>query len=298
MISANFHLFTPHSFSTLPTHLVRRILHRVAAERNYDFTPTPRVPTTLSTVTNGDTFKSMSEICNDFEAQEINDGPSHTPRPDAATLWTYSATVDPELHLPNDSYLNLASDHVLSLPIDRTLQTIPPQAGSSTSSHPLVELPKIFDDHHKAKATNEDSQASPITSPSLSSISSRSAIRFQLLTTLHIDGISGNVDDISLQNLKWCTHLTALWTRKCNITDYGVRLLASSLELPGPIIHASTSSQSSSVSAEGRGLRRLRAWFLPGCYKVTDKSLKSFARWPGLVLLGRGSDLDRRSNVD
>jgi hypothetical protein len=53
------------------------------------------------------------------------------------------------------------------------------------------------------------------------------------------------------------------------ITDYGITLLASALELPGL-----------------KGMCRLRAWSLLRCKGITDKSMKIFAKFPGLIMLG------------
>ena len=97
-----------------------------------------------------------------------------------------------------------------------------------------------------------------------------------MLTTLTLDGVDNVVTDSTVLALKWCTHLTALWMKGCQVSDAGVRLLASSLHLPG---------NARSVD-EGRGMWRLRAWSLRGCMGLTDRSMRSFARWPGIVLLG------------
>lgn len=98
-----------------------------------------------------------------------------------------------------------------------------------------------------------------------------------LLTTLTLDGIDGAVSDLTVTALKWCTHLTALWMKGCQVTDAGIRLLASALELPGE----------GTWEHEGRGMWRLRAWFLKGCTGISDRSMQAFARWPALVVLGK-----------
>ena len=157
----------------------------------------------------------------------------------------------------------MSSDHILPVRMDNTLHCLAPQQREG-SVHPLVEIPKAFEEYHRTRL-----HAPGLSLPPL-----------QLLTTLHIDGMQGTIDDTNLQNLKWCTHLTVLWTKKCEISDYGVRLLASSLQLPGPC-----NAPERGVDP-GRGPRRLRAWFMSGCKKITDASLRTFARWPGLVLLG------------
>jgi hypothetical protein len=70
---------------------------------------------------------------------------------------------------------------------------------------------------------------------------------FRFLTTISLNNSNGPIDDQNIQGLRWCTHLTALWMQ---------------------------------------GMCRLRAWSLIGCKGVTDKSMKTFAKFPGLVMLG------------
>ncbi|KAL7421123.1 hypothetical protein Q5752_004008 [Cryptotrichosporon argae] len=111
--------------------------------------------------------------------------------------------------------------------------------------HPLTLLPKLFSSMYPA---------------------------FDFLTTLSLSCSDSAVNDTSIQALAGCTHLTALWTRSSRLTDAGIRLLAAALDLPGP-------------AGAGRGMRRLRAWYLAGSRGVTDKSMRSFARYPGLVVL-------------
>ena len=84
-----------------------------------------------------------------------------------------------------------------------------------------------------------------------------------------MDASEGVINDRNIQSLKWCTHLTALWMLGTSVTDYGITLLASALELPG-----------------GKGMCRLRAWSVARSKGVTDKSMKAFAKFPGLVMLG------------
>jgi hypothetical protein len=97
--------------------------------------------------------------------------------------------------------------------------------------------------------------------------------KFALITTLQLDSA---VDNASVMALRYAPHLTVLWTRRCHgLSDDGVRMLAASLVPP-------------LGSADAQGLWRLRAWYLAGCKQVGDGSMKSFARWPGLVLLGEG----------
>lgn len=90
--------------------------------------------------------------------------------------------------------------------------------------------------------------------------------RFTLLTTLTLDSIDNVVNDDTIVNLRYCTHLAVLWTKGCGITDHSVRLLSAALDL-----------------VNKRGLCRLRAWFLPGCKGISDASMRSLARWPGLI---------------
>jgi hypothetical protein len=93
--------------------------------------------------------------------------------------------------------------------------------------------------------------------------------KFRFLTTLKLDPSEGVIDDRNIQSLKWCSHLTALWMLSTSVTDYGITLLASALELPGD-----------------KGMCRLRAWSVARSKGITDKSMKAFAKFPGLVMLG------------
>ena len=88
------------------------------------------------------------------------------------------------------------------------------------------------------------------------------------MTTLTLDGIDGVVTDQSVLALKYCSHLTALHMRGCRITDTPLHLLASALDLETK-----------------QGMCRLRAWYLPGCKGVTDKSMRSLSRYPALCVV-------------
>lgn len=157
-------------------------------------------------------------------------------RPDEATMWAFHALADPE---------SAPQHHTLVLPADMTMAHLPRSTTIvDEPDHPLNALPRLF---------GHD---------------------FALLTSLTLSGGNGAVNDTSVQALKWCTYLTALWMRGCTkVTDDGIRLLASSVSLPSEV-------------EGGRGMWRLRAWWLRGCIQVSDKSMKSFAKWPGLSLLG------------
>jgi hypothetical protein len=154
--------------------------------------------------------------------------------PDEATVWAIQA-----LHLPSET-----PDRTLGLPSTHLL--------SHMQGHPITTLP-VYE-----------------IEPDLLSLSAPTDFRF--LTTLTLDVSDGQIDDRMAQSLRWCTHLTALWMRGLSITDYGITLLASALELPGH-----------------KGLCRLRAWSLLRCKGITDKSLKTFAKFPGLIMLGMSS---------
>ncbi|WVR09013.1 hypothetical protein IAU60_006073 [Kwoniella sp. DSM 27419] len=137
----------------------------------------------------------------------------------------------------------------ISLPTATVLHHLAPNPLLEYPEHPLVELPKLYSTLHAV---------SPIS----------------LLTSLTLDGMDGVVNDYAIISLKWCTHLTALWMKGCRVTDEGIRLLASALELPGE-----------KPSVEGKGMWRLRSWSVAGCKGISDRSAKVFARWPGLVML-------------
>lgn len=163
-------------------------------------------------------------------------------RPDEATIWAFSALLDPE---------GGEKSHTLGLPIMSTLLHLTCDPTSDHPDQPLVGLPKLY------RTLQPNS--------------------LRLLTTLTLDAMNALINDSTVLALKWCTHLTALWLKGCQVTDIGIRLLASALVLPGD----GTSGQ-----VEGRGMWRFRAWFLRGCTGVTDRSMKPIARWPGLTLLG------------
>lgn len=140
--------------------------------------------------------------------------------------------------------------HTIALPPDATLAHLKPSRDrvGIDKHHPLVLAPQLFNRLHQDKYT--------------------------FLTSLKLDGVNDKISDSSIQSLRYATHLTALWMRGCRfITDDGIRMLAMSLELPDGI-------------HDGKGIWRLRAWWLKGSGLVTDKSMKSFIKWPGLALLG------------
>jgi hypothetical protein len=156
-----------------------------------------------------------------------------TERPDEATIWAMSALLDPgEL-----------SSFTLALPTNITLAHLVPNPILAEPEHPMLSLPKLYS-------------------------SVRRDISF--LTTLFLNGETDTITDDTIMPLKWCTHLTVLWTRNSRVTDAGVKLQASALELESH-----------------RGMSRLRAWYLSGCKGISDRSMRSFARWPGLLLLGQ-----------
>jgi hypothetical protein len=153
---------------------------------------------------------------------------------------------------------NAEEDHSLALVTDVTLAHIKPNPLFQYPDHPLVQLPKLYNALHAD---------APL----------------QLLTTLTIEGES--VKDDAIQRLRYATHLTVLWMKGCGVTDNGIRLLGSSLLLEGD-------------EEENRGMWRLRAWYLPGCRGVGDRSMKVFARFPGLVTLGESSLLFTGDQAD
>ncbi|WWC98044.1 hypothetical protein V866_004933 [Kwoniella sp. B9012] len=181
----------------------------------------------------------ISRIRND-RVYEDNFERGYTSRnPDEGTIWCLSALLDPQ-----------STDNVqLALPQDSILQYLTPNDLSKYPQHPLVELPSLY------------TTINP--HPSVS-----------LLTTLTLDGMDGVVTDQNIQSLKYCTNLTGLWMKACKVTDTGIKLLTSSLQLPGD-----------KDDEAGRGLWKLRNWSLGGCRGVSDRSMKSFARYPGLVML-------------
>lgn len=167
-------------------------------------------------------------------------------RPDEATMWAFIAVNDAE------GAATFAPSHTISLPTDATLAQLPlSTTRTEDREHPIVELPRMF------KSVN--------------------AGRYTLMTTLTLDGAA--VDDRSVQALRWCTNLTALWMRNGRVTDDGVRMLSMTLDLP-------SGQDEEEGGEEGKGLWRLRALYISGCRGVGDRSMKSFARWPGLSVLG------------
>lgn len=170
-------------------------------------------------------------------------------RPDEATMWAFVAVSDAE------GAAAFAPTHTIALPTEATLAHLPlSNTRTEDREHPLVELPKMF------RAVNEG--------------------RFAFMTTLTLDGAA--VDDRSVQALRWCTHLTALWMRNGRVSDDGVRMLSMALELPG-----NTEEGVEGGGGEGKGMWRLRALYLSGNHGVGDRSMRAFARWPGLSVLGK-----------
>lgn len=167
-------------------------------------------------------------------------------RPDEATIWAFGALADPE------GVRDSSPSHTLALPPLYSLLQMPRnQLLVGDEDYPLTAVPKLYAALHPTP-------------------------RLGLLTTLTLTGMDGIVNDATVQNLKWLTHLSVLWMRGCTrVTDEGIKQLTWSLVLPGV-----------GDENEGRGMWRLRAWYLPGCTAVSDKAMASFAKWPGLSLLG------------
>lgn len=141
--------------------------------------------------------------------------------------------------------------HTLALPLDIALQHITPKPTFANPIHPFVEIPQLYASLHPD-------------------------IPFELLTSLHLDGVNDLVTDNNITSLKYATNLTVLRMNCCRrVSDSGIRLLGAALELPGRL-----------GGGEGRGMWRLRAWYLYKCRNIGDKSMSVFARWPGLLLLG------------
>ncbi|WOO84886.1 uncharacterized protein LOC62_06G008397 [Vanrija pseudolonga] len=186
-------------------------------------------------------------------------------RPDEATIWAFGALADPE------GARDAAPSHTLALPPLYSLLQMPRnELLVGDEDYPLTAVPKLY-----------------------ASLHPQPSVRF--LTTLTLTGMDGIVNDATVQSLKWLTHLTVLWMRGCTrVTDEGIKQLTWSLVLPGV-----------GDESEGRGLWRLRAWYLPGCTGVSDRAMASFAKWPGLSLLDVrntsvteeiGSDIFNRQN--
>ncbi|WWC73046.1 uncharacterized protein I206_107011 [Kwoniella pini CBS 10737] len=168
-----------------------------------------------------------------------------THNPDECTIWILSALLNPQGTLEKND-----GSFQLSLPQDSILNHLTPNKLLKYPDHPLVELPKLY------KTLHQHSNIS-------------------LLTSLTLDGMNEFVNDHNIQSLKYCTNLTVLWMKGCRITDIGIRLLTSSLELPKSI----------EGKFDGRGMCKLRSWSVGGCRGVSDKAMTSFARYPGLVML-------------
>ncbi|RXK37455.1 hypothetical protein M231_05278 [Tremella mesenterica] len=261
-ISRNFHLFSPSSFTGIDPSFVRRILSRVRSDRSYESLQTP----------GGRTY-----------------------RPDETTIWGFAALLDPD---------GTAQSHTLALPPIHILSSL------RHTSQPRwlqdLEEDNVFEKEKRIEEEDEGEKEFPLIS--LPKMFEKRYDNWEFLTTLSLTQMNGAVNDESIMGLRWCTHLTVLWTRGCGITDAGVRLLAGSLDLPGNFLDSTdqvATSRRSSVNGEqtmpgrgngrrnggtregikGRGMWKLRAWYLPGCKGISDKSMKVFARWPGLVLL-------------
>ncbi|WVN87978.1 uncharacterized protein L203_103175 [Cryptococcus depauperatus CBS 7841] len=159
--------------------------------------------------------------------------------PDEATIWAFDA-----LHRGVE-----AGSFTLALPLASILWHLGFKSRMPALQHPLNELPALFKSSPFSQTTS-------------------------LLTSLTLNGGTELIDDQNIQTLKYCTHLTVLRMNDCSITDDGIRLLRSALELPGL-----------GNPSEGKGMWRLNAWYLRGCKGVSDKSAKVLARWPGLVAI-------------
>ncbi|WVF65477.1 hypothetical protein IAT40_000205 [Kwoniella sp. CBS 6097] len=195
--------------------------------------------------------------------------------PDEATIWALAGLLDPQGLIndqgPGEGGRQGGKDFTLGVSNASVLGHLTPNPLLKHPDHPLVELPRLYQSLH----------------PSL-----RCSV--SLLTTLTLDGMDGVVNDQNIQSLRYCTHLTVLWMKGCRITDSGIRLLTSSLELPGLNEPTTTSTEgigekrtatADEEIKDGRGLWRLRAWSVSGCKGVGDRSMNRFARLPGLVML-------------
>jgi hypothetical protein len=208
----------------------------------------------------------------DVSDSEVN------PRPDLTTLWACKVILGlagPELQDSlRDEEIDTAMDHTIALPQYNTLHFLAPnlaQEEMQYQNHPFNFIPKLY------------------THPALSALR-HGGPSLELLTTLILGNNDGSLTDANMINLKWCQHLTALWIKgNDKISDGSIRLLASSLELPGPADEdgdGEIGSRAAVFGGPGRGMCRLRAWYLTGCKNITDKSMSAFAKWPGLALLG------------
>ncbi|WVQ93144.1 hypothetical protein IAU59_000208 [Kwoniella sp. CBS 9459] len=215
--------------------VISRYLHRYSLA-SFEGTPPPLVRRIISRIRADRGYEE------DYEDRTILN-------PDEATIWALSALLDPEGLADGDD--GQAADFTLGVSNISVLGHLTPNSLLKHPDHPLVELPKLYN----------TLRPSP-------------QCKVSLLTTLTLDGMDGAVNDQNIQSLKYCTHLTILWMKGCRVTDSGIKLLTSSLELPGP-----------SGREGGRGLWRLRAWSVSGCKGVGDRSMRCFARLPGLVML-------------
>ncbi|ODO04792.1 hypothetical protein I350_05402 [Cryptococcus amylolentus CBS 6273] len=181
----------------------------------------------------------FSRVRSDREYEDHQEETAVSLNPDEATIWAYNALLQ-----GRD-----AGSFNLGLPLKSTLAHLRPNKHAPEAQHPLNLLPSLFQNP-------------------------KSIVNTSLLTSLTLDAMDDLIDDQSVQALRYCTQLTALWMKGCKVTDSGLRLLASALSLPG-----------NRDPKDGMGMWRLRALYLAGCYGVSDRSAKVFAKWPGLVTL-------------
>lgn len=157
-LSHSFHLLSAADMAVLPAHLVPKLFTRLASDRGYD----------------------------------LRD--NRDPRPDAATLWAFSALADPVKARQMPTW-------TLQLPQATLLQQLGGFDRVDEKQHPLVALPKLF-------------------------TAMRPDARF--LTTLRLK----DLDDAGLQALKHLPALTVLDTPAGKFADDGVRLLAAATSVP------------------------------------------------------------------
>ncbi|KIR52128.1 hypothetical protein I315_05421 [Cryptococcus gattii Ru294] len=172
----------------------------------------------------------FSRIRADRGYEEVQESEQISFNPDEATIWAYDALFEGAD----------AGSFTLALPPISTLAHLKPNPHKPNAQHPLNYLPSLF--------------ASSLLNPTTS-----------LLTSLTLDGMDRAVNDQNIQALRYCTHLDVLWMKGCRITDNGIRLFGSALDLPGQ-----------KDLKEGRGLWRLRAWFLGGYLRGTSCTEASF----------------------
>ncbi|KIR28535.1 hypothetical protein I309_02459 [Cryptococcus deuterogattii LA55] len=166
----------------------------------------------------------FSRIRADRGYEEVQESEQISFKPDEATIWAYDALLEGAD----------AGSFTLALPPLSTLAHLKPNPHTPNVQHPLNYLPSLF--------------ASSLLNHTTS-----------LLTSLTLDSMDRAVNDQNIQALRYCTHLDVLWMKGCRITDNGIRLLGSALDLPGQ-----------KDLKEGRGLWRLRAWFLGGYLRGTS----------------------------